>query len=115
MPRRNSRVLVKSSPRIALRVALGLQATCVASVGLYAVMRVVQAASAHEPDPARVVAWSAHAGYFWRAWTVSYAGAMVGFLAFAAARTRDAKVARGLVVALTVAVVLIVVQGVFVP
>jgi len=108
---------VKSHERIVRRLALGLQAACVTSVGLYALFRMLQAVSFQAPSPATpaTIVWSAHAGYFWRVWTVSYAGVLVGFLAFAAARTHEAQVARGLVVALSVAVALMVVQGTFVP
>jgi hypothetical protein len=96
-------------------LTLASLAACVTSVGLYAIHRWVQAAWISPPDPAATIVSSTHAGYFWRVWTVSYAGVMVGFLAFAAARAHEARVARGLVVALSVSVALLVAQGIFVP
>ena len=75
---------VTPSPRV--RVALALQGACIATVALYAVLRLVQALLYPEPNPATVI-WSAHAGYLWRAWTVAYAGAMAGFATFAAAKS----------------------------
>jgi hypothetical protein len=101
--------------RIVARLGLGLQAACVTSVALYAGFRMAQAASTPHEQPGPGIVAGAHAGYFWRVWTVSYAGAMVGFFAFAAARVREAQVARGLLVALWVAVALMVVQGALVP
>lgn len=99
------------------RFALALQATCVTSVGLYAVCRMVQAAGSPLPNPmaAATIVSGAHAGYFWRVWMMSYAAVMVGFLAFAAAPAHEAKVARGLVVALSGAVGLLVVQAICFP
>jgi hypothetical protein len=103
---------VTPSPRV--RVALALQGACIATVALYAVLRLVQALLYPEPNPATVI-WSAHAGYLWRAWTVAYAGAMAGFATFAAAKKHEALVCRVLLGGLSVAAGLIVVQGLFVP
>jgi len=103
---------VAASPRV--RLALALQGACVATVALYAVLRLVQALLYKEPNPATVI-WSAHAGYFWRVWTVAYAGAMTGFATFAAAKNQEAAVCRALLAGLWVAAGLIVVQGLFVP
>jgi hypothetical protein len=97
-----------------IRLSLAVQAACVTAVGLYGVLRIVQSFLFKEPNPATVI-WSAHAGYLWRTWTVGYAGIMAGFLAFAASKVDDARVSRGLVVALYVAGALIVFQGLFVP
>jgi hypothetical protein len=102
------------TPAFRARLALALQGACVAAVGLYAVLRIVQALLYKEPNPATVI-WSAHAGYFWRAWTVSYAGAMVGFATFAAAKRHEGAVCRALLWGLSVAAGLIVFQGLFVP
>jgi len=96
------------------RLALAFQGACVTAVGLYAVLRMAQKALWSEPNPATIL-WSAHAGYFWRVWTVSYAGVMAGFVAFAAAKRHEAEVCRGLRWALYVAGLLIVFQGLFVP
>ncbi len=96
------------------RVGLGFIAACLSATLFYGVLRLVQARLFPEPNPAAVL-WSAHAGYFWRCWTVSYAGVMVGFLAYGAARERPAAVARALVHGVGVAVAVLVVQSVFVP
>ena len=77
-------------------------------------MRIVQAHLFPEANPATII-WSAHAGYFWRAWTVAYAGAMGGFAAFAAARRSPVRAARALRGAVVVASLIILYQGLFVP
>lgn len=96
------------------RALLGFIAACVSAVGFYGLLRVVQSRMFPEANPATII-WSAHAGYFWRCWTVSYAGAMVGFLAYAAARRHPDEVVRVLVRALPVAIAVIVLQAVLVP
>jgi hypothetical protein len=96
------------------RLGLGFIAACLSTVGLYGVLRIMQAHLFPEANPATVI-WSAHAGYYWRCWTVAYAGGMVGFLAYGAAKRSPGRVARGLVHALTVAVVIIAYQGLMVP
>jgi hypothetical protein len=103
--------------RAVRRFALALQAACVTSVALYSVDRVVQAAHLPLTNLAAPVAIGAgvHAGYFWRVWTACYASVMVGFTVFAAAPAHEARIARGLVSALSLAVVFLVVQGIFVP
>jgi hypothetical protein len=100
------------SPRA--RLALAFMGVCVATVALYAVLRLVQAVLYKEPNPATVI-WSAHAGYFWRAWTVAYAGSMTGFATFAAARRHPEAVCKALLWGLSVAGALIAGQGLFVP
>jgi hypothetical protein len=102
------------TPEMPRRVALGFTAACVVAVGLYGVLRVVQFFLFPDPNPALVI-WSAHAGYFWRIWTVGYAGGMAGLFAFFAARRDPARVVRVLLPALTIAAVIIFAQGVFVP
>jgi len=101
------------SPR-SMRLGLGLMAACVSAVALYGVLRLVQKWLFPEPSPAAVI-WSAHAGYFWRCWTVVYAGAMLGFLAYGAAKRHPERVVEALLHSLTAAVVVIVLQGVLVP
>jgi len=96
------------------RLALGLMTTGVVAVALYAILRLVQFYLFPDPNPAMVI-WSAHAGYFWRVWTVAYAGGMVGLAAFAAAGRDRVRVARALLPALTVASVLIALQGALLP
>lgn len=96
------------------RFGLGAMGACVTAVGLYGVLRIVQGHLFPEANPATVI-WSAHAGYYWRCWTVAYAGVMAGFLAYGAAARCPEKVARALVRALSVAVAIIVYQSVWVP
>ena len=96
------------------RLGLAFVAACVAAVAFYGILRIVQSHLFTEANPATVI-WSAHAGYYWRCWTVSYAGVMVGFLAYGASRRWPEKVTRWLVHALTGAVVVILYQGIFVP
>ncbi len=96
------------------RLGLAFVASCVAAVALYGILRIVQSHLFPEANPATVI-WSAHAGYYWRCWTVSYAGALVGFLAYGASRRWPEEVTRWLVHALTFAVVIILYQGIFVP
>ncbi len=102
------------APALRARLALALSGACVAAVALYAILRLIQALLYKEPNPAAVI-WSVHTGYFWRAWTVCYAGAMVGFAMFAAAKRHEGAVCRALLWGLSVAAGLIVVQGLFVP
>jgi hypothetical protein len=96
------------------RLGLGFIAACLSAVGLYGVLRIVQAHLFPEANPATVI-WSAHAGYYWRCLTVTYAGVMVGFLAYGAAKWSPEKVARTLVHALPVVVAVILYQGLMVP
>jgi hypothetical protein len=103
-----------TTPAPPSRLALAFQAACTAAVALYAVLRVAQSFLFKEPNPATVI-WSAHAGYFWRAWTVVYGGVMVGFAAFVAAKKHEAEVCRAMVWGLAVAAVLIAGQGLLVP
>ncbi len=96
------------------RLGFAFVAACVSAVFFYGALRVVQSKLFPEPNPATVI-WSAHAGFYWRCWTVSYAGVLVGFLAYGASRKHPEKVARALVHGLSVAVAAIVLQGVLVP
>jgi hypothetical protein len=86
----------------------------VAAVGLYGAVRAIQYVIFPEPNPALIV-WSAHAGYFWRIWIVSYAGGMAAFVAYVLGRGRERAAARALVPALTVATVVLTVQGMLLP
>jgi hypothetical protein len=80
----------------------------------YAVMRAVQSFAAPDPDPA-ALAWSAHSGYAWRAWTVGYAGGVAAFVVYPIARRRLAAVARALTAGLTIAAALLALQAAFFP
>ncbi|MGO8991924.1 MAG: hypothetical protein ACLQVI_01250 [Polyangiaceae bacterium] len=96
------------------RFALSAMAACVAAVSLYALLRGLQLILFTEPNPAMVI-WSAHAGYFWRALIVSYAGGMAAILTWLAAGRAPDRVARFLAHAVVVAAVLICLQGLFLP
>jgi hypothetical protein len=61
--------------------AIALTWGLVAAVAGYAVLRALQHLAFSEPNPATLV-WSAHAGFFWRAWTAGYAGGMAAFIVF---------------------------------
>lgn len=104
---------MSEEPR-SVRLALSVVAACTTAAGLYAVMRVAQALIFAEPDPALVI-WSEHAGFFWRAWTVAYAGGMVGLLTWIAAARDPARVAGVLTRAVPAAAALLAAQGVLVP
>jgi hypothetical protein len=101
-------------PSVRFGLLLGIAGGSVSAVALYGVLRIVQAHLFPEANPATII-WSAHAGYFWRAWTVAYAGAMGGFAAFAAARRSPVRAARALRGAVVVASLIILYQGLFVP
>jgi hypothetical protein len=105
---------VTLAPRVRTRLLLAFQGACVSAVAFYATLRVVQALLFEGSNSVRIVP-SPHAGYFWRAWTVAYAGAMAGFAVFAAAKRYETEVCRALVWALYVASTLLVLQGLFVP
>jgi hypothetical protein len=105
---------VTLAPTVCARLLLAFQGTCVSAVAFYAALRGVQALLFEGSSSATIVQ-SPHAGYFWRVWTVAYAGVMAGFAVFAAARRYEAEVCRALVWALYAASTLLVLQGLFVP
>jgi hypothetical protein len=94
--------------------ALSLAWGIVVAVAAYAVMRAVQFLLYPDPYPATLV-WSAHAGYFWRAWTVGYAGGIASFVAFLVVRRRAAAAARALPVAVGAAATALALQSLFLP
>jgi hypothetical protein len=94
----------------AVALAWGL----VVAIGAYAMTRAIQLLVHPDPNPALVV-WSAHAGYFWRAWTVSYAGGIAAFVALLVARERVEASARSLILAIGVTAVLLALQAAFFP
>jgi hypothetical protein len=98
----------------ALPVALALAWGAVVAVAMYAIVRAIQFFVYPDPNPATVV-WSAHAGYFWRAWTVAYAGGIGAFAVYVFARRTPERVARALVPALTVAAILLALQTALLP
>jgi hypothetical protein len=95
---------------IGVSIVWGLLVT----VGAYAVVRSVQFFLYPDPNPATLV-WSAHAGYFWRAWTVAYAGGIAAFVAFLLVRPRLDQAARALVPAVVIAATLLALQTIFLP
>jgi hypothetical protein len=97
-----------------IRVALAVMGAFTAAVAFYALLRIAQFYLFPEPNPALVI-WSAHAGYFWRAWTVAYVGGLVGFFTYMAATSNAPRVARLLSRAAFVAGALIAAQGLLVP
>jgi hypothetical protein len=103
---------VKPETRVSLAVSIawGL----LVSVAGYAILRGLQAVLSPAADPARLV-WSAHAGFFWRAWTVSYAGGIAAFVTLALARGRSERAARALAPGVVVAASLLVLQSVIFP
>jgi hypothetical protein len=94
----------------ALSVAWGL----VVAVGASAVVRAIQRVVYPEPNPAALV-WSAHAGFFWRVWTVAYLGGVAAFVTFLVARGRTIAAARALAPAIVIAAGLLALQSVFLP
>ena len=103
---------MKSERRVhaALSLAWGL----VVATGAYAVLRAAQALRGPGPDPALVL-WSAHAGFFWRAWTAGYIGGMAAVMAAALARSRVEAMARGLAPATVAAAALLAATSVLFP
>jgi hypothetical protein len=86
----------------------------VVAVTGYAVLRGVQFFVYPDPNPATLV-WSAHSGFFWRCWTVGYAGCLAAFIAFLATwRTPDGA-ARALAPALAVSGILLGLQSLVFP
>jgi len=95
---------------LALSLAWGL----VVAVGAYAVVRSIQFALYPDPNPAAVV-WSAHAGYFWRVWTVAYGGGLAAFIVLPVARRHVEGCARALGPAVGIAAALLALQAALFP
>ena len=95
---------------LALSLAWGL----VLAVGAYAVVRSIQFSVYPDPNPATVV-WSAHAGYFWRIWTVVYAGGIGSFIVLPVARRHIEGCTLALGPAVGVAAALLALQAAFFP
>ena len=102
-----------AEPRL-VRAAIAFASACVAAAALYSMLRIVQAIVYREADPALVV-MSLHAGYFWRAWTVSYAGGMIGFAVWIAAGRDPSRTACLLAKAIAPVGLLVFLQAMFVP
>ena len=79
------------------------------AVGAYAVVRAIQFFLYPDPNPATLV-WSAHSGFFWRCWTVGYAGGLAAFVAFLAGRRSPQAMARTLAAAIVTSALLLALQ-----
>ena len=99
---------------LAVTCAISLAWGLVVSVGAYAVVRAIQRIFGTAPDPA-AIAWSVHAGFFWRVWTVTYLGGFAAFIAFLVTRGRPHAAARALAPAIAVAAALLALQSAFLP
>ena len=97
-----------------VRLALALVWGLLAAVALYAVVRGVQYFAFPDPNPA-IVVWSAHAGYFWRAWIVAYGGGFAAFIVFFASRSLAPKLAGALPAAVIASAALLAVQAIAFP
>ena len=96
------------------RIAIAFAWGCLVSVLFYALLRAVQWVLFREPNPALVV-WTPHAGYFWRVWTVVFAGLLASLSAFLVAAQSVERAARALLPMLAVAAVLLSLQAAFMP
>jgi hypothetical protein len=105
---------VSERTEFSIAAAVSLAWGLLIAVGAYAAVRAIQFFLYPDPNPATLV-WSAHAGYFWRAWTVGYAGGMATFIAFPLVRGDLARSARALVPAVGVATALLALQALFFP
>jgi hypothetical protein len=98
----------------AVVAAVSLAWGLVIAVAAYAVVRAIQFFVYPDPNPATLV-WSAHAGYFWRAWTVGYAGGIAAFVAYPIVRSALDRSTRLLGPAVGAAAALLILQSVFLP
>jgi hypothetical protein len=98
----------------AVPFAVSLAWGFVVSVGAYAIVRSIQFLLYPDPNPAAVV-WSAHSGYFWRVWTVSYAGGIASFVGLLIARRRVEGCAHALGRAVGIAAALLALQAAVFP
>jgi hypothetical protein len=96
------------------RILIAFAWGCLVAVLFYAVLRAVQFVLFSEPNPALVV-WTPHAGYFWRVWTVVFAGVLASLSAFLVAARSAERAARALLPMLAVASVLLALQAAFMP
>jgi hypothetical protein len=97
-----------------LPFAVSLAWGLVVAVGAYAIARSIQFVLDPDPNPAAVV-WSAHTGYFWRMWTVCYAGGIAAFVVLPVARRHIEGCARALGPAVGIAATLLALQAALFP
>ncbi len=95
------------------RFVVGGCSGALAAITLYPLLRIAAAIWGHEANPATLL-YAPHPGFFWRAWTCAYAGAMVAVLAGAFVKDHD-RAFRVLGTCLPVATALLVAQSLFVP
>jgi hypothetical protein len=105
---------MNAAQRLVVPLVASIAWGLVVAVGAYAIVRAVQFFLYPDPNPATLV-WSAHAGYFWRAWTVAYAGGIAAFVAFPLVRRQPEAALRALAPAIAVASTLLLLQAVFLP
>src|ERR1051326_3803234 len=99
---------------VTARIGLAIASACTAAIAIYALLRGGQVLLFPEPDPARVL-YSAHAGFFWRAWIAVFTGGTAGFVAWMLAARDSAKVARFLARAIPPAAALLAAQALLAP
>lgn len=97
-----------------MKAAIAAMSALVAAIALYPTLRAIQLVLYPEANPATVV-WTAHAGYFWRAWICAFGGALVGIVVFSLGEAARARVVRALPIAAAVACALLVLQAVLLP
>ncbi len=102
------------SPRPFLSAAASILWGLVVAVAAYAGIRAIQYFVYPDPNPATLV-WSAHAGYFWRAWIVAYAGGIAAFVAFPLVRAHFEPAVRALAPAVAAAAALLALQAALLP
>jgi len=95
---------------VIVSIAWGL----VVAVAAYAIVRGIQFFVYPDPNPATLV-WSAHAGYFWRMWTVAYGGGIAAFVALLLSRRHLELSVRALAPSAAVAAALLALQTAFLP
>ena len=84
------------------------------AAAVYAIVRAIQSLLYADPNP-RAVIWSAHAGYYWRMWTVSYMGGIAAFVVLLSMRRRVESWARALVPTVGIAAALLILQAALFP
>ena len=100
--------------RFGVNRTIGICAGFLASMIVYALLRLQGAIWGHEPNPATLL-FSLHAAYFWRAWTSAYAGAMVAIIVSFVARGREERAVRILSAWLVPSALVIFLQAILVP
>ena len=82
------------------RLAIAFITACTAATVAYALLRLGQFVLVGEANPAQIL-YSEHAAYFWRAWTASYIGALLGFAGWICPHRSARALAPGVVAATT--------------